>query len=44
VKGGGPAVTLHDGEGTAIAARGARPAPVAKWGQKRIDALFGGIQ
>jgi hypothetical protein len=44
VQAGGRTVTLHAGEGTAIAAAGARPAPVARWKQKRIDALFAGIR
>ena len=44
VQAGGPPVTLHSGEGTAIAAAGARPARVARWKQKRIDALFATIR
>jgi hypothetical protein len=44
VQAGGRTVTLHAGEGTAIAAAGARPARVARWKQKRIDALFGSIR
>jgi hypothetical protein len=44
VKARGPAVTLHAGEGTSIAAPGARPARVARWKQKRIDALFSSIR
>jgi hypothetical protein len=44
VKARGPAVTLHAGEGTSIAAAGARPARVARWKQKRIDALFSSIR
>lgn len=44
VRAGGQTVTLHAGEGTAIATAGARPARVAKWKAKRIDALFGSIR
>jgi ferric-dicitrate binding protein FerR (iron transport regulator) len=44
VQAGGPPVMLHAGEGTAIAAAGARPARVAKWKVKRIDTLFGDIR
>ena len=44
VQAGGRTVTLHAGEGTAIAAVGARPARVARWKAKRIDALFGSIR
>jgi hypothetical protein len=44
VQAGGQAVTLRSGEGTAIPRDGARPARVARWKAKRIDALFGGIR
>lgn len=44
VRAGGRSVTLHAGEGTAIATPGARPARVARWKQKRIDALFSSIR
>ncbi len=44
VRAGGQAVTLHAGEGTAIPRRGARPAAVARWKDKRIEALFGSIR
>jgi hypothetical protein len=44
VQAGGPPVTLRAGEGTAIATKGARPARVARWKAKRIDALFGSIR
>jgi hypothetical protein len=44
VQAGGQAVTLRSGEGTAIPRGGARPARVARWKAKRIDALFGGIR
>src|SRR5262249_11199731 len=44
VQAGGRTVALHAGEGTAIATAGARPDRVARWKQKRIDALFGSIR
>jgi len=44
VRAGGQTVLLHSGEGTAIPTPGARPTPVAQWGAKRIDALFGRIR
>jgi len=44
VQAGGRTVTLHAGEGTAIATTGARPARVARWKQKRIDALFSSLR
>jgi len=44
VQAGGRSVTLHAGEGTAIASPGAKPARVARWKQKRIDALFASIR
>jgi len=44
VRAGGQTVLLHAGDGTSIPAPGARPAPVAQWKAKRIDALFSGIR
>jgi hypothetical protein len=44
VQAGGQTVTLRSGEGTAIPRKGARPARVARWKAKRIDALFGNIR
>ena len=44
VQAGGTTVIVRAGEGTAIPKVGARPARVARWKAKRIDALFGSLR
>ena len=44
VTSGGSTVTLHDGEGVDIARRGAPPAAVKRWGEKRISAAYASVE
>ena len=41
---GGATVTLHDGEGSDVAYRGAKPTPPKMWGAARVDAALASVE
>jgi hypothetical protein len=44
LRSGGVTVTLHDGEGSDVAAPGARPTPPKKWGAARVQAALASVE